>query len=37
MKRLLVIIEVLVTKLITAVSVIVLLRVAYVNELYLML
>ena len=37
MKRLLVIIEVLVTKLITVTAVIVLLRVAYVNELYLMM
>jgi|APSaa5957512535_1039671.scaffolds.fasta_scaffold31247_4 hypothetical protein len=37
MKRLLVIIEVLVTKLITVTAVIVLLRVAYVNELYLTL
>jgi hypothetical protein len=37
MKRLLVIIEVLVTKLITVTAVIVLLRVAYVNELYLIL
>jgi hypothetical protein len=37
MKRLIVIIEVLVTRLITAVAVVVILRAAYVNELYLTL
>jgi hypothetical protein len=37
MKRLLVIIEVLVSKLITVTAVIVLLRIAYVKELYLIL